>query len=111
LNLRLLDEINEATFGSKNTELRDRIARLSLEVETCDRSRSEKAAIAEKVFELSQTLTDKWLNADVAAKRQLLEIVCLNFRLDGVNLVPTIRKPFDVLAGGLLVSYSRDDRI
>jgi len=58
-----------------------------------------------------QTLKDKWLNADVAAKRQLLEIVCLNFRLDGATLVPAIRKPFDVLAEGLLVSYSRGDGI
>ena len=29
------------------------------------------------------------------------EIVCLNLELDGVNLVATIRKPFDVLAKGL----------
>jgi hypothetical protein len=46
----------------------------------------------------------------MAAKRQLLEIVCLNFRLDGATLVPAIRQPFEVLAEGLLVSYSRDDR-
>ena len=80
LNLRLLDEIDESTFAAKSMELRDRIARLSLDVE-----------------------------ADVAAKRQLLEIVCLNFRLAGANLVSSIRKPFDVLAEGLLVSYSRGD--
>jgi site-specific DNA recombinase len=111
LNLRLLDEIDESTFAAKSTELRDRIARLSLDVEACDRNRSEKAAQAEKVFELSQTLKEKWLSADVAEKRQLLEIVCLNLRLDGVTLVSEIRKPFDVLAKGLLVFYSRDDRI
>jgi site-specific DNA recombinase len=107
LNLRLLDEIDESTFAAKSTDLRDRIARLSLDVKACDRHRSEKAAQAEKVFELSQTLKEKWLSADVAAKRQLLEIVCLNFRLDGVTLVSEIRKPFDVLAKELLVSYSR----
>ena len=33
----------------------------------------------------------------------ILEIVFLNFRLDDVTLVPTMRKPFDVLAEGLLV--------
>ncbi len=48
---------------------------------------------------------------DVAAKRQFLEIVCLNLRLDGANLVAQMRKPFDMLAEGLLVSYSRGDRI
>jgi hypothetical protein len=30
--------------------------------------------------------------------RRLLEIVFLNSHLDGVTLVPTIRKPFEVLA-------------
>ncbi len=64
-----------------------------------------------KAFELSQTLKEKWLIADYRAKRQLLEIVCLNFFLDDVNLVPEIRKPFDVLAKGLSVPFSRDDRI
>ena len=39
-----------------------------------------------------------------------LEIVCLNFSLDGVSLCPTIRKPFDLLAEGLVWKNSRDDR-
>jgi hypothetical protein len=41
----------------------------------------------------------------------MLEIVCLNFVLDDTNLVYEMRKPFDVLAEGLLVSSSREDRI
>jgi hypothetical protein len=110
LNLRLLDESNESTFAATGTELRDRIARLSLEVEDCDRDRSEQGAAAEKVFELSQTLTEKWVSADVSAKRQLLEIVCLNFPHDDATLSAAMRKPFDVLAEGLSVSFSRDDR-
>ena len=40
----------------------------------------------------------------------MLEIVFLNCRLDDVNLVPTIRKPFDVLAEGLLSENSRGDK-
>jgi site-specific DNA recombinase len=108
LNLRLLDE---TTFSSKSTEMRDRIAKLSLELEACDRGRSERAELAEKAFELSQSLADKWVKADAAAKRQLLQIVCLNFSLDGATLVPELRKPFDILAEGLSVSFSRGDRI
>ena len=111
LNLRLLGEIDAFTFGRKSTELRDRIAQLSLQVEACDRGRAEYGELAEKVFELSQSLTEKWLNADARAKRQLLEIVCLNFRLEDVTLVPEIRKPFDVLAEGLVLTNSRGDWI
>jgi site-specific DNA recombinase len=58
------------------------------------------AELASKVFELSQTLCQQWLTADYAAKRRILDFVFLNGRLEDVNLVPTMRKPFDVLAEG-----------
>jgi hypothetical protein len=64
---------------------------------------------ASKEFELSQTLRQPWLTADYDASRRTLEIVCLNFTLDGATLVPEIRKPFDVLAEGLLTKNSRGD--
>lgn len=75
------------------------------------RSHDENADVAVKAFELSQSLREKWLTADYAAKRRILEIVCLNFRLAGATLVPTMRKPFDVLAEGLLSWQSRGDWI
>ncbi len=46
----------------------------------------------------------------IAMPSGILEIVCLNCHLDGVNLVPLIRKPFDVLAEGLLPEKSRGDK-
>ena len=110
LNLRLLEEIDAGTFAKKGTELRDRIARLTLQAEACDRGRAEHTDIALKAFELSQRLGEKWVTADYAAKRHILEIVCLNFRLDDVTLIPTMRKPFDVLAEGLILNESRGDR-
>jgi len=45
-----------------------------------------------------------------AAKRRILEIVCLNWKLDGVSLVPAWRKPFDLLAEGLQKKDSRDNK-
>ena len=77
----------------------------------CDRGRNERAEIAEKAFELSQRLREKWLKADQRAKRQLLQIVCLNLSLDATTLVPTMRKPFDLLTEGLAVQLSRGDWI
>ena len=111
LNLRMLEEINADTFASKNRELRDRTAELQLEIEACDRGRNEIIDIAVKAFELSQSLREKWFDADYAAKRRILEILCLNWTLEGASLVPTMRKPFDLLAKGLLWKDSRDDRI
>ena len=111
LNLRLLEEIDESTFAAKNRELRDRITQLDVQIEGCDRNRADQPELATKVFELSQTLTQKRLTADVQAKRQLLEITCLNFSLEGENLAIQVRKSFDVLAEGLFVPSSRGDRI
>ena len=53
----------------------------------------------------------RWASvADYPEKRRLLGIVFLNLRLDGVTLVSTVRKPFDVLAEGLLSTNSRDNK-
>ena len=111
VNLRLLGEIDDRTLTDKATELRDREASFMLKLAACDIGRHENNEIAIKAFELSQSLRAKWLTADYAAKRRLLEIVFLNFVLDDVTLVPDTRKPFDLLVEGPLVSSSRDDRI
>lgn len=109
LNLRLLGEIDSDTFAAKSTELRDREANLNLRIEACGRGRHENADLAVKAFELSQNLREKWVTADYAAKRRYLEIVVLNFSLDGATLVPEWRKPFDMLAERLSVQQSRGD--
>lgn len=111
LNLRLLEEINTDTFGKKSKELRDRIADVTLRIEAVSRDRSEQAELAIRTFELSQALESKWLAADYAAKRQILETVFLNLRLDDVSLCYEMEKPFDALAKGLLVQSNRGDKI
>jgi len=64
LNLRLLDEINADTYGLKSAELREREAKLRLQVEACSRGRQEEADIAVKAFELTQSLQRRWDTAD-----------------------------------------------
>ena len=92
-------------------ELRDREADLKLSIETLDRSHKEKSDIAVKAFELSQSPRERWVTADYSTKRRILEILCLNLRLDDVTLVPEWRKPFDVLVKVLDPKDIRDDRI
>jgi hypothetical protein len=111
VNMRMFDEITAETFAAKSTELRDRAAALRLQLETTDRQHDEVGEIAVKALELSQSLTQKWVAAGYAEKRRILEIICLNFRLDDVTLVPTMRKPFDIVAKGLLMQSSRGDWI
>ncbi len=107
LSLRLMDEIDEETFAKKSTELRDQYAHAKLLIDAHGRQRDEKTDLAVKVFELSQSLAEKWDSADIAAKRKILDILCLNWTLEDVNLTPTMRKPFDVIAEGLVTTDGR----
>ena len=109
--MRLAEEIDEATFARKHTEVRDRLASIKLQLNMLDRSQDETADLAARVFELSQTIRQQWLIADYNAKRRILEIICLNCRLDGATLVPERRKLFDILAEGLDYEKSRGERI
>ena len=106
LNLRIDGQIDDDTFTKKNTDLRDRHASIVLQLETLNRTRDENAELAARVFELSQPLRQKWLTAEYEEKRQILENVWLNCQLDDVTRVPTIKKPFDVLAEGPFVPNS-----
>jgi len=75
LNLRLLEEIDPDTFACKRAELQSRVDELKLHLEAHDRQHQENADLAIRAFELSQSLTEKWLAADIAEKRQILEIL------------------------------------
>jgi site-specific DNA recombinase len=111
LNLRLLKEVEDATYHRKATELRDREGRLKVEIEACDLGRHEQADLSVKAFELSQSLTEKWVAANIDAKRRILEILWLNCTLVDVSLAPEWRKPFDLLIEGLHDGKSRTGEI
>jgi len=111
VNLRLADEIDAATFSKKNTELRDRTAQAQVQLDALGRGRAEHAEIAVQVFELSQNFVAQWVKARPEAKRQILDLVCLNLKLNGASLCPTMRKPFDLTAEGLNLAKHRGDKI
>ena len=91
--------------------LQQRIEPFSGQIDGCNRNGAEQRDLAAKAFELSQTRQEKWVKANVQAKRSLLEIAGVNFLLDGTTLVPAIRKPFDEHVEGLSVPSSRAERI
>jgi site-specific DNA recombinase len=98
--MRLAEEVGPEKFREKNAEIEQRIARLELTVATAQKDEAEAKDLALRVFELSQTLTEKWLSADSLVKRRLLDLVSLNYRLDGETLVFTLREPFGMLEDG-----------
>ena len=107
LNLRICEEIDKETLARKMPELRDQAADLRLSIDALDRSHDEKEDVAVKALELSKSLRERWVTADYSTKRRILAILCLNFSLDDVTLVPEWRKPFDMLAEGLDLKNSR----
>jgi len=111
VDMRLEEEIDEETFADKRLDIADHISDLKLNLEALDRGRDEMTDLALKVFELSQTLRDKWFTSEPDVRRRILELVCLNCKLVDGKLVCEMRKPFDVLAEGLNSSHSRGDRI
>jgi len=94
--------IDADASAQKALKLQDDAAFPRLESDRCSRGGNENINIAVKALELSQRPRKKWLTADYAAIRRILEILCLNCSLDGASLVATMRKPFDLLAKGLL---------
>lgn len=108
LNGRLAREFDEETFARKDTELRDEEARLKDQIDAIDDHRTDETSLIVETFELSQHLRKQWVGADPAAKRRILQILGLNWTLEGRTLVPALRKPFDVLARGL-VGAGRED--
>ena len=74
---------------------------VKLQIDAADRNRHEIIGSAIKAFELSQNVLAKWAETGWTAKRRILEIVCLNWKIDGVILVPEWRNPFGLLAEGI----------
>jgi hypothetical protein len=52
----------------------------------------------------------EWLTVKDAAKRRMVEIAFLNCRIGDVTFALEMRKPFDLLAEGLLSEKSRGDK-
>jgi hypothetical protein len=98
------------TYSRKDGELRNLSKRLNLRLEGQQQQKTEIGDLAMKVLELSQCLKEKWVTADIAEKRVILEIVCLNLTFKDVSLTISMRKPFDAIAEGLVLKNGAEER-
>ncbi len=111
LSLRMHREIEADTYTKKDQELRKKLARLKVHQDGQEQQKTEIGDIAMKVLELSQHLKTKWISADIAEKRLIVEIVCLNLTLKNGSLDITMRKPFDSIVKGLNLNIGSGGRI
>lgn len=66
-----------------------------------------RGELAVNLFDWTQKAADVWRDSNNAVRWQILDSICLNRTVGDVTLVPTMRKPFDVLAEGLISEKSR----
>jgi site-specific DNA recombinase len=110
LNLRMHGEIEADTFARKDSELRNLSKRLKLRLDGQEQQKTEIGDTAMKVLELSQHLKEKWFAADIAEKRVILEIVCLNLTRTNATREIAMRKPFDAIAEGPVLINGAEER-
>ena len=110
LTLRMHGEIEADTFARKDSELRSLSKRLKLRLDGQEQQKTEIGDLAMKVLELSQCLKEKWVTADTAEKRVILEIVCLNLVFKDASLAISMRKPFDAIVEGLVLKNGAEER-
>jgi hypothetical protein len=109
LNAYLGGMVDEEAFRGKSEELKGEEAKVR---ESLDRlaeldPKCGEAALA--LFDWAQNAAETWRGSNNAARREILDFVCLNRILSDVNLYGTKRKPFDVLAEGPKTKESRGD--
>ena len=113
---RLLDGylsgmIDEAAFQVKSAQLRRELGEVEEAMEKNNSIDPDAPLRALAVFDFSQNLVDIWRGSNSAKKRQILEDVSLNRRVDDATLVLEKRKPFDFLAERPFLKNGRGGRI
>jgi DNA invertase Pin-like site-specific DNA recombinase/ribosomal protein L37E len=109
---RLLDAylaggLDQKTFTTKTSQFKDQIAQARMDIQTSKAAPLTGFEQVLEVFDLAQEAAKRWETGDHAARRDLLDAILLNRSLSATSLVTTKRKPFDLLAEGLVLKKSR----
>ena len=77
---------------------REEMQEIEIELESMRKATESYHAEGLKLIELAQVGHAQYLAANPAKQAQILKTVVSNLVFDGATVVPTYRKPFDVLA-------------
>jgi site-specific DNA recombinase len=97
-------EMPDEMFRAKEREYQAEVAELKAQVRSAAELDVETVRPRLNALELSKSLHTEFLRSNPNEKAQILKSVASNFTLDGENLSPTYKKPFDLLAKGLACS-------
>ena len=95
-------ELNGEMFAVKEAEYNSRLLEIrnEMEVERTDAGFFENVR---QTLELSKSLYQRYLTSNCEEKAEILKLVASNYTLTDVSIVPTYRKPFDMIVEGLSV--------
>ena len=111
LVLGLSGTIDEAVFAVKSEQLKGEQAKVERHLQQVDRVDPSRGAAALAIFDWSQQAAEQWLGSNKAARREILDTVCLNRKLSDVSLDLEMRSPFRELAERRSLRNSRGDWI
>lgn len=99
---RLDGELDEEAFKAKEGEYRANIAEIKAILNGLGKVNPNWYENASKTLELSNRLYPQYLKSKHEGKAAILKFVASNYTLVDATIVPTYRKPFGILAEGLL---------
>ncbi|MBM4020133.1 MAG: hypothetical protein FJ288_17750, partial [Planctomycetes bacterium] len=111
LEAYLAGDLDVAAFRTKSTELQGQVKDAEEALGRCGDILPGRGDIASKAFDLSQKAAERWHGSNNGEKREILEALSLNRAVSDVSLVVTKRKPFAVLAKGLVSDDGRGEWI
>ena len=111
LNAYLGGTVDEGTLQKKSEELKREMSLVTEALERLPTTGPGDSKKAVAVFDFAQEVADSWQRSTWAARREILASVSLNRMLSDTSLCLTKRKPFDLLAEGLLFGESRGNWI
>jgi site-specific DNA recombinase len=95
---KLEGKIDENFWTRKQAEYREQERVLEIELSRIENVVSKQNVLtAERIFELANKAHLLYLTRNSADRGQLLKSVLLNCTTDGVSLMPSYRKPFDLI--------------
>lgn len=111
LNAYLGGTVDEGTLQRKSEELKRELSLVNEALERVTNNGPGDSELAVAVFDFSQEAAETWQRSTWPVRRQILSSLSLNRTLSDTSLCVTKRKPFDLLAEGLLFGENRGDRI
>ena len=89
-------------FIAKEREYQGQLIEIKSQMEGLKRINPNFMEDAHQTLELSKRLYPNYVRANYQEKAKLLQLIASNYTLQGVNPIPTYKKPFGFIAEGLL---------